>query len=155
MEKHKDPVQSRWIYSSATFKKHRLTAILRMMNSKRSHKRNNYLALVTPNHMIYNGFSIFHHSCLCVFMCVDVFCGTWLIFAVCFSIGPLGQGLCSRVPFSYITQQTRPPTAEQLVVTVSYRQRCPSGTIQWPGLSPSAATFRFQSSQEYSGKYLL
>lgn len=105
-----------------------------------SYKLNNYLALVTPNHI--NGFSIFHHSWLCLFMCVCVCCNAWLILAICFSMGPLGQGFCSRGPLSYITQQTRPPTAEQLVVTVSHQQCCPSGTIQQLGLSSSAATFR-------------
>lgn len=92
-----------------------------------SYKLNSYLALVTPNPI--NGFSILHHSGVCVFKCVCVCCNVWLIFAICFSMGPLGQGFCSRGPFPYITQQTRPLTAEQLAVTVSHQQRCPSGTI--------------------------
>lgn len=49
--------------------------------------------------------------------------------AICFSRGPLGQGFSSKGPFPYITQQTRPLTAEQLVVTVSHQQCCPSSTI--------------------------
>lgn len=45
-----------------------------------------------------------------------------LIFAICFSMGPLGPGSCSRAPFPYITQQTRPQTVKQLAVTVSHQQ---------------------------------
>lgn len=88
---------------------------------------NGYLALLAPNHI--NAFTILHHSGVCVVMCDGVRCNVRLIFTICSTMGPLGQGFCSRGPFPYITQQTRPLTAEQLAVAVSHQQCCPSGTI--------------------------
>lgn len=43
--------------------------------------------------------------------------------------------------------------AQQLAVTVSHQQCCPSGTIYQLGLSSAAATFRLKPSAAHLGKY--